>query len=110
MVLVWRVCYTPQKRYPCDRIIFRECKNTFWGFLLLISDLMLAIFTQTSSVTKRTIMDRMNKVVGIAYTPHQCSYSDRKIPYWEKSPNNDNMWVGVVIWGILMHVQFLNNF
>ena len=26
------------------------------------------------------------KVVGMAYTPHQCSYSDRKSPYWEKSP------------------------
>ena len=38
-------------------------------FLLLILDLMLAIFTQTSSVTKRNIMDRMDKVVGMAYTP-----------------------------------------
>ena len=97
MVLLWVVSYTPHERYPCDRIIFRECKNRFLGFLLLISDLMLSIFTQTSSVTKRTIMDRMNKVVGMAYTPHQCSYSDRKIPYWEKSQNNDNMGVRVII-------------
>ena len=86
MVLVWGVCYTPHKRYPCDRIFFRECKNRFLGFLLLISDLMLAIFTKTSSVTKRNIMDGVDKVVGMAYTPHQCSYSDRKSPYWEKSP------------------------
>ena len=86
MVLVWGVCYTPHKRYPCDRIFFRECKNRFLGFLLLISDLMLAIFTKTSSVTKRNIMDGVKKVVGMAYTPHQCSYSDRKSPYWEKSP------------------------
>ena len=98
MVLVWRVCYTLQKRYPCDRIFPRECKNRFLGFLLLISDLMLAIFTQTSSVTKRNIMDGMNKVLGTAYTPHQCSYSDRKSPFWEKSPNNDNMGVMVIIW------------
>ena len=79
MVLVWGVCYTPHKRYPCDRIFFRECKNRFLGFLLLISDLMLAIFTKPSSVTKRNIMDRMEKVVGTAYTPHQCSYGDRKL-------------------------------
>ena len=68
MVLVWGVCYTPQKGYPCDRIFSRECKNRFLGFLLLISDLMLAIFTQTSSVTKRNIMGRMGKVVDKAYT------------------------------------------
>ena len=87
MVLVWGVCYTPQKRYPCDRIFPRECKNRFLGFLLLISDLMLAIFTQTSSVTKRNIMDGMNKVLGTAYTPHQCSYSDRKgFPLGENHP------------------------
>ena len=110
MVLVWGVCFTPQKRYPCDRIFSRECKNRFLGFLLLISDLMLAIFTQTSSVTKRNIMDGMNKVLGTAYTPHQYSYSDRKIPYWEKSQNNDNMGVRVIIWGILMHMQFLYSF
>ena len=78
MVLVWGVCYTPHKRYPCDRIFSRECKNRFLGFLLLISDLMLAIFTKTSSVTKRNIMDGVDKLVGMAYTPHQCSYSDRK--------------------------------
>ena len=88
MVLVWRVCYTLQKRYPCDRIFPRECKNRFLGFLLLISDLMLAIFTKTSSVTKRNIMDRMDKVVGMAYTPYQCSYSDRNDLHWEKSTKN----------------------
>ena len=110
MVLVWGVCYTPQKGYPCDRIFSRECKNRFLGFLLLISDLMLAIFTQTSSVTKRNIMDGMNKVLGTAYTPHQCSYSDRKSPFWEKSPNNDNMGVMVIIWCTLMHVKLLYNF
>ena len=85
MVLVWGVCYTPQKGYPCDRIFSRECKNRFLGFLLLISDLMLAIFTKTSSVTKRNIMDRMDKVLGMAYTPHQRSYSDRNDSYREKS-------------------------
>ena len=39
---------------------------------------MLSIFTQTSSVTKRYTMGRMGKVVGKAYTPHQCAYGDRK--------------------------------
>ena len=69
MVLVWVVSYTQHKRYPCDRIFSRECKSRFWGFLLLISDLMLAIFTQSSSVTKRNIMDGTDKVMGMAYTP-----------------------------------------
>ena len=64
MVLLWVVSYTPHERYPCDRIIFRQCKNMFFCFLLLISDLMLAIFTQTSSVTERNIIGRMGKVVG----------------------------------------------
>ena len=76
--MVWGVCYTPQKRYPCDRIFSRECKNRFLGFLLLISDLMLAIFTQTSSVTKRNILERIDQVLRMAYIPHQCSYGDRK--------------------------------
>ena len=83
---MWGVSYTPHERYLCDRIFHREQKNRSFGFRLLISDLMLAIFTKTSSVTKRNIMDGVKKVVGMAYTPHQCSYSDRKSPYWEKSP------------------------
>ena len=29
MVLVWGVCYTPHKRYPCDRILFRCVKTGF---------------------------------------------------------------------------------
>ena len=32
-------------------------------------------------------MDGMNKAFGIVYTPHQCWYSDRKYPYWEKTWN-----------------------
>ena len=102
--------YTPHEHHACDRIFSREYKNRFLGFLLLVSDLMLAIFTQTSSVTKKNIMDGINKVLGMAFTLHQCSYSDRKIPYWEKSQNNDNMGVRVIIWGILMHMQFLYSF
>ena len=78
MVLVWGVSYTPHERYLCDRILYREWKNRSFGFLLLISDLMLAIFTQTSSVTKRNILERIDQVLGMAYTPHQCSYGDRK--------------------------------
>ena len=31
-------------------------------------------------------MDGMGNGLGIVYTPHQCWYSDRKSPYWEKSP------------------------
>ena len=85
------VCYTPHKRYPCDRIFSRECKNRFLGFLLLISDLMLAIFTKPSSVTKRNIMDGVDKLVGMAYTPHQCSYSDRKTLTGRKVQTCPNM-------------------
>ena len=91
MVLVWGVCYTPHKCYPCDRNFSRECKNRFWGFLLLISDLMLAIFTKPSSVTKRNIMDGVDKLVGMAYTPHQCSYSDRKTLTGRKVQTCPNM-------------------
>ena len=78
MVLVWGVPYTPHERYLCDRIFHREQKNRSFGFRLLLSDLMLAIFTQTSSVTKRNILERIDQVVGKAYTPHHCSYGDRK--------------------------------
>ena len=39
-----------------------------------------------SSVTKRNIVDGMGKGLGMVYTPHRCWYSDRKSPYWEKSP------------------------
>ena len=31
-------------------------------------------------------MDGMVNGLGIVYTPHQCWYSDRKSPYWEKIP------------------------
>ena len=31
-------------------------------------------------------MDGMGNGLGIVYTPHQCWYSDRKSPYWEKIP------------------------
>ena len=60
-------------------------KKQVFGFMLRKSEPMLAIFTQPSSVTKRNIMDGMCKVSDMAYTPHQCSYSDRKRPHWEKS-------------------------
>ena len=55
--------------------------------MLRKSEPMLAIFTQPSSVTKRNIMDGMCKVSDMAYTPHQCSYSDRKgFPLGENHP------------------------
>ena len=75
----------PPRTLPMWQNSFQECKNVFFGFPLLKSDLMLAIFTKTSSVTKRNIVDRMDKVLGMAYTPHQCSYSDRNDPHWEKN-------------------------
>ena len=106
----WGGSLYPPQVLPTWQNCFYTVKKQVFGFLQLFLDLLLAIFTQTSSVTKRNIMDGMNKVLGTAYTPHQCSYSDRKIPYWEKSPNNDNMGVRVIIWGILMHMQFLYSF
>lgn len=55
--------------------------------MLRKSEPMLAIFTQPSSVTKRNIMDGMCKVRDMPYTPHQCSYSDRKgFPLRENHP------------------------
>ena len=69
----------PAQALPMWQNSIQGAKNRFLGFLLFKSDLMLAISTQPSSVTKRNIMDRMEKVVGTAYTPHQCSYGDRKL-------------------------------
>ena len=69
----------PAQALPMWQNSVQGAKNRFLGFLLLKSYLMLAISTQPSSVTKRNIMDRMEKVVGTAYTPHQCSYGDRKL-------------------------------
>ena len=50
--------------------LFLNSEKQIFCFLGLIFVLMLAIFTQTSSVTKKNIMDKMDKVVGMAYTPH----------------------------------------
>ena len=94
----------PPRALPMWQNSFQRVQKQVFGFLLLISDLMLAIFIQTSSVTKRNIMGGMGKVVDKAYTPHQCAYGDRKNPYWEKSPNNKNMSVWVIIWWILIRV------
>ena len=41
----------PPRTLPMWQNSFQECKNGFFGFPLLKSDLMLAIFTKTSSVT-----------------------------------------------------------
>ena len=38
------------------------------------------------SVTKRNIIQRTDKALGLVFTPHQGWYSDRKSPYWEKIP------------------------
>ena len=84
-VMVWGICYTPLERYPVDRILFRCVKTGFFGFPLLKSDRILAIFTQTSSVTNRNIMDRMDMALGMVYTPHQWTYSDRNDSYRENS-------------------------
>ena len=75
----------PPRTLPMWQNSFQVCKNRFFGFPLLKSDRILAIFTQTSSVTKRNIMDRMDKVLGMAYTPHQRSYSDRNDSNREKN-------------------------
>ena len=75
----------PPQTLPMWQNSFQVCKNRFFGFPLLKSDRILAIFTQTSSVTKRNIMDRMDMALGMVYTPHQWTYSDRKDSYREKS-------------------------
>ena len=75
----------PPQTLPMWQNSFQVCKNRFFGFPLLKSDRILAIFTQTSSVTKRNIMDRMDIALGMVYTPHQWTYSDRNDSYREKS-------------------------
>ena len=75
----------PPRTLPMWQNSFQVCKNRFFGFPLLKSDRILAIFTQTSSVTKRNIMDRMDMALGMVYTPHQWTYSDRNDSYREKS-------------------------
>ena len=81
----------PPEALPMWQDFFQRVQKRFSGFLLLISDLMLAIFTKPSSVTKRNIMDGVDKLVGMAYTPHQCSYSDRKTLTGRKVQTCPNM-------------------
>ena len=63
-------------------------KAKMWLFLcsLVFSGQRLPYMIKPSSVTKRNIMVGMVKCLGMVYTPHQCWYSDRKFPYWEKGP------------------------
>ena len=75
----------PPRTLPMWQNSFQVCKNRFFGFPMLKSKRILAIFTQTSSVTKRNIMDRMDMALGMVYTPHQWTYSDRNDSYREKS-------------------------
>ena len=75
----------PPRTLPMWQNSFQVCKNRFFDFPLLKSDRILAIFTTTSSVTKRNIMDRMDMALGMVYTPHQWTYSDRNDSYREKS-------------------------
>ena len=77
----------PAQALPMWQKFFQRMKKQVFGFMLRKSEPMLAIFTQPSSVTKRNIMDGMCKVSDMAYTPHQCSYSDRKgFPLGENHP------------------------
>ena len=77
----------PAQALPMWQKFFQRMKKQVFGFMLRKSEPMLAIFTQPSSVTKRNIMDGMCKVRDMAYTPHQCSYSDRKgFPLGENHP------------------------
>ena len=77
----------PAQALPMWQKFFHRMKKQVFGFMLRKSEPMLAIFTQPSSVTKRNIMDGMCKVRDMAYTPHQCSYSDRKgFPLGENHP------------------------
>ena len=78
----------PPRTLPMWQNSFQECKNRFFRSPLCKSDRILAIFTKTSSVTKINIMGRLNMVVGIAYTSHQCLYSDRNDSQREKSTKN----------------------
>ena len=75
----------PPRTLPMWQNSFQVCKNRFFGFPLLKSDRILAIFNQTSSVTKRNIMDRMDMALGMVYTPHQWTYSDINDSYRENS-------------------------
>ena len=59
---------------------------TFSSFPLVFLDWLVPYMIKPSSVTKRNIMDWIGKGLGIVYTPHQCRYSDRKSPYWDKRP------------------------
>ena len=75
----------PPRTLPMWQNSFQVCKNRFFGFPLLKSDRILAIFTTTSLVTKRNIMDRMDMALGMVYTPHQWTYSYKKDSYRENS-------------------------
>ena len=79
------VSHTPHEHHHSDRIFGQRPKCDFYSFLTFFSGQRLPYMIKPSSVTKRKIMVGIVKCLGIVYTPHQCWYSDRKSPYWEKS-------------------------
>ena len=79
------VSHTPHEHHHCDRIFGQRPNCDFSSFLSFFSGQRLPYMIKPSSVTKRNNMEGVVKCMGMVYTPHQCWYSDRKSPYWEKS-------------------------
>ena len=82
---VWGGLPYPPRTPPLWQNFWTKAK--LWLFLisLVFSGQRLPYMIKPSSVTKRNNMEGVVKCMGMVYTPHQCWYSDRKSPYWEKS-------------------------
>ena len=77
--------YTHHEHHLSDRIFSTRQKSEIFLFSLVFWGQKVRYMIKPSSVTKRNIMDVLGNGLVMYYTPHQCWYSDRKSPYWEKS-------------------------
>ena len=69
--------YTRQEHHLGDRIFSTRQKSVFFLFSSFSVQMKVRNMIKPSSVTKRNIMDGIDKAFGIVNTPHQWRYCDR---------------------------------
>ena len=69
--------YTRQEHHLGDRIFSTRQKSVFFLFSSFSVQMKVRYMIKPSSVTKRNIMDGIDKAFGIVNTPHQWRYCDR---------------------------------
>ena len=69
--------YTRQEHHLGDRIFSTRQKSVFFLFSSFSVQMKVRNMIKPSSVTKKNIMDGMDKAFGIVNTPHQWRYCDR---------------------------------